>query len=128
MSNGMEAIPSNWHEQIINLVAERIVVTDREGRIIYINEAYCEFLGTTVEEAVNRPVQDVIENTRMHIVAKTGIKELAALHPINGSEMIANRYPLIVDGKLVGALGTVMFRSPDEWRIYKTKIQHPVDR
>jgi transcriptional regulator with PAS, ATPase and Fis domain len=127
MNSKMEAIPVDWHEQIINLLAERIVVTDREGRIIYINEAYCEFLGTTVEEAVNRPVQDVIENTRMHIVAKTGIKELAALHPINGSEMIANRYPLIVDGKLVGALGTVMFRSPDEWRMYKTKIQHLVE-
>jgi transcriptional regulator with PAS, ATPase and Fis domain len=127
MNSKMEAIPADWHEQIINLLAERIVVTDREGRIIYINEAYCEFLGTTVEEAVNRPVQDVIENTRMHIVAKTGIKELAALHPINGSEMIANRYPLIVDGKLVGALGTVMFRSPDEWRMYKTKIQHLVE-
>ena len=127
MSNGMEAIPSNWHEQIINLVAERIVVTDREGTIIYINEAYCEFLGTTVEEAINRPVQDIIENTRMHIVAKTGKKELAALHPINGSEMIANRFPLIVDGELVGALGTVMFRSPEEWRMYKTKIQHLVE-
>ena len=127
MSNGMEAIPSNWHEQIINLVAERIVVTDREGTIIYINEAYCEFLGTTVEEAINRPVQDIIENTRMHIVAKTGKKELAALHPINGSEMIANRFPLIVDGELVGALGTVMFRSPEEWKMYKTKIQHLVE-
>ncbi|PFN99379.1 sigma-54-dependent Fis family transcriptional regulator [Bacillus sp. AFS076308] len=127
MTRGMEAIPTNWHEQIINLLAERIVVTDREGTIIYINEAYCEFLGTTVEEAINRPVQDVIENSRMHIVAKTGKKELAALHPINGSEMIANRYPLFVDGKLVGALGTVMFRSPEEWRMYKTKIQHLVE-
>ncbi|MEH7093761.1 sigma-54 interaction domain-containing protein [Neobacillus vireti] len=127
MNSKMEAIPADWHEQIINLLAERIVVTDREGIILYINKAYCEFLGTTVKEAINRPVQDVIENTRMHIVAKTGKKELAALHPINGSEMIANRYPLIVDGKLVGALGTVMFRSPEEWRMYKTKIQHLVE-
>ncbi|MBM7654359.1 sigma-54 interaction domain-containing protein [Neobacillus cucumis] len=127
MKKGMEAIPSNWHEQIINLLGERIVVTDRKGTILYINEAYCEFLGTTVEEATNRPVQEVIENTRMHIVANTGKKELAALHPINGSEMIANRYPLTVDGELVGALGTVMFRSPEEWRMYKSKIQHLVE-
>ncbi|WP_160724327.1 sigma-54 interaction domain-containing protein [Bacillus sp. USDA818B3_A] len=127
MNSGMEAIPVDWYEQIINLLAERIVVTDREGTIIYINEAYCEFLGTTVEEALSRPVQDVIENSRMHIVAKTGHKELDSLHPINGSEMIANRYPLVVDGKLVGALGTVMFRSPEEWRMYKTKIQHLVE-
>ena len=124
MNLGMGAIPHNWHEQIINLLAERIVVVDRDGIILYINEAYCEFLGTTVEEAINRPVQDVIENTRMHIIAKTGQKELAAVHPINGSEMVANRFPLIVDGEIVGALGTVMFRNPEEWRMYKTKIQN----
>lgn len=127
MYRGFENIPYNWHEQIINLLAERIVVVDREGIILYINEAYCDFLGTTVEEALNRPVEEVIENTRMHIVANTGQKELASLHPINGSEMIANRYPLIVDGERVGALGTVMFRTPEEWRMYKTKIQRLVE-
>lgn len=127
MYRGLTGIPNNWHEQIINLLAERIVIVDHEGIILYINEAYCEFLGTTVQEAVHRHVQDVIENTRMHIVAKTGQKELAALHPINGSEMIANRFPIIEEGKIVGAVGTVMFRSPEEWRMYRTKIQGLVE-
>jgi len=127
MFEGFEGIPVNWHKQIINLLAERIVVVDHKGIILYINEAYCEFLGTTVKDAVHRPVQDVIENSRMHIVAKTGQKELAALHPINGSEMIANRFPIIEDGKIVGAVGTVMFRTPDEWQMYKTKIQGLVE-
>ncbi|MBV7506132.1 sigma 54-interacting transcriptional regulator [Bacillus sp. sid0103] len=127
MFEGLEGIPVNWHKQIINLLAERIVVVDHNGIILYINEAYCEFLGTTVKDAIHRPVQDVIENTRMHIVAKTGQKELAALHPINDSEMIANRFPIMEDGKVVGAVGTVMFRTPEEWRMYKTKIQGLVE-
>lgn len=124
---GFDEIPYDWHEQIINLLSERIVVVDHDGIICYINEAYCDFLGTTVENAIRRPVQEVIENTRMHIVAKTGQKELANIHSINGSEMIANRYPLVVEGKVVGALGTVMFRSPEEWRMYKSKIQHLIE-
>ncbi|MEH7480047.1 sigma 54-interacting transcriptional regulator [Neobacillus drentensis] len=127
MYQGFEKIPQNWHEQMIHLLAERIIVVDDNGIILYINEAYCQFLGTTIKDAINRPVQDVIENTRMHIVAKTGQKELAALHPINGSEMIANRFPIIEDGKIVGAVGTVMFRSPEEWRMYRTKIQGLVE-
>jgi transcriptional regulator with PAS, ATPase and Fis domain len=127
MYQGFENIPCHWHEQIIHLLAERIVVVDRDGIILYINEAYCEFLGTTVEQATLKHVEDVIENTRMHIVAKTGRAELAAIHPINGSEMIANRYPLMINGELVGALGTVMFRSPEEWQMYKSKIQHLVE-
>jgi transcriptional regulator with PAS, ATPase and Fis domain len=124
MNLGMVEIPNNWLEEIINLSAERIVVVNREGIICYINSAYCDFIGTTIESALGKPVQDVIENTRMHIVAKTGQKELAALQPIHGTEMIANRYPLIVNGELVGALGTVIFRNPDELRLYKNKIEH----
>ncbi|KAB2334534.1 PAS domain S-box protein [Cytobacillus depressus] len=123
MNLGISTIPYKWLEEIINLSAERIVVVDREGMIRYINSAYCEFLGTTVKNALDRNVQEVIENTRMHIVAKTGQTEFASVQSINGSEMIANRFPLIVDGELVGALGTVTFRNPEEWLAYKSKIQ-----
>jgi PAS domain S-box-containing protein len=98
VARGFERVPYSWHEQIINLLAERVVIVDREGIILYINEPYCEFIGTTVEKALGRPVQDIIENSRMHIVAKTGETDLAAVQPINGSEMIANRIPLYENG------------------------------
>lgn len=125
--NGLAHIPYNWLEEIINLAAERIVLVDRNGIIQYINSGYCEFIGTTMESAIGKHVQDVIENTRMHIVAQTGHADLAAVQSINGSDMIANRFPLIVDGELVGAVGTVMFRNPEEWRHYQTKIQALVE-
>ena len=127
MTIGIEEIPKKWLEEMINQLAEHIVVVDREGTIRYINSAYCEFLGTTANHSVGQPVQKIIENTRLHIVSQTGKAELAAFQPINGSEMIANRYPLIIDGELVGAIGTVMFRNPDELRMYKDKIEHLVD-
>jgi transcriptional regulator with PAS, ATPase and Fis domain len=127
VSQGFAGVPNNWNEQIINLLAERVVIVDRNGIIIYINDGYCDFIGTTVEEAINRPVQDVIENSRMHIVVQTGQKELAALQSINGSEMIANRFPLFENGEIVGAVGSVMFRNPEEWQMYKTKIQNLVE-
>ncbi|MEH7335010.1 sigma 54-interacting transcriptional regulator [Neobacillus drentensis] len=127
MKVGIEQIPHNWLEEVINLAAERIVIVDSQGIIKYINAAYCEFIGTTVENAIGKHVNEVIENTRMHIVAKTGQAELAAVQRINGSEMIANRFPLVVEGELVGALGTVMFRNPEEWRQYQSKIQSLVE-
>ncbi|WP_108669970.1 sigma-54 interaction domain-containing protein [Peribacillus acanthi] len=120
---GIDNIPYKWLQEIINLTAERIVIVDRNGIIIYINSTYCEFLGTIVEQAMGRHVKDVIENTRMHIVATTGQAEPASVQSINGSEMIANRFPLIVDGELVGAVGTVMFRTPEDWWDYQRKIE-----
>ncbi|MBS4172005.1 sigma 54-interacting transcriptional regulator [Bacillus sp. FJAT-49736] len=123
MNLGIGRLPFKWLDEIINLAAERIVVVDRDGIIRYINSAYCEFLGTTVEDATDKPVQDIIENSRMHIVARTGQAELAAVQPINDSEMIANRYPLYIEEELVGAVGTVMFKNPQEWWEYSKKIQ-----
>ncbi len=127
MKLGIDALPYEWIKEIINIVAERIVVVDREGIIHHINTAYCEFLGTTVEEALGKHVQEVIENTRMHLVVKTGQAEVASVQPINGSEMIANRYPLYVNNELVGAVGTVTFRNPQEWVDYLKKLQPLLD-
>lgn len=124
---GIDEIPYNWLEEIINLSAERIVVVDKDGVICYINEAYCEFLGINAENAIRRPVQEVIENTRMHIVVKTGQPEIAAVQDIKSSKMVANRFPLIVNGELVGAVGTVMFSNPEELHVYKSKIQEMAD-
>lgn len=127
MNLGIGRLPFKWLDEIVNLAAERIVVVDRDGIIRYINPAYCEFLGTTIEKATDQPVQDIIENSRMHIVAKTGQAELAAIQPINNSEMIANRYPLYIEEELVGAVGTVMFKNPQEWWEYSKKIQPILD-
>ncbi|QQZ08263.1 sigma-54 interaction domain-containing protein [Heyndrickxia vini] len=123
MQFGFDYLPYKWLEEIINLAAERIVVVDSKGLIRYINSGYCEFLGIKAEEAINQPVQNIIENSRMHIVAKSGQAELSAIQPIKGGEMIANRYPLFVEGELVGAVGTVLFRTQQEWWDYSKKIQ-----
>lgn len=120
---GIDQIPRQWVEEILNLSGKRVVVVDREGIIRYINAGYCQFFGITPEDALGRPVQEVIENTRMHIVVKTGKPELAALQPVNGSEMIANRFPIIIDNELVGAFGTVMFGNPDEIHSSKEQIE-----
>jgi len=127
VSRAFDGVPISWHEQIINLLAERVVIIDDNGMILYINEGYCQFIGKTMEKAIGQPVQDVIENSRMHRVVKTGKAELAAVQKINGSEMIANRFPIFEDGKVVGAVGNVMFRNPEEWRMYRTKIQNLVE-
>lgn len=120
-------LPYPWMEEILNIAAEWIVVVDREGLIRYINPAYCEFLKTSQEEAFGKPVDEVIENTRLPVVMKTLQPEIGEIHPIQGSEMIANRYPLYLDGELVGAVGTVIYRNPKEWRDFSRKIQPLID-
>ncbi|WP_173918246.1 sigma-54-dependent Fis family transcriptional regulator [Halobacillus sp. Marseille-Q1614] len=92
-----------------------IVIVDKKGYISYMNEGYCEFLKVDKAAVKGKHVTDVINNTRMHIVAETGKEEMADIQYIRGNYMIANRVPLRSEGKLVGALGMVLFRDTEEW-------------
>lgn len=111
-------------EAVINNAYEWIVVVDEHGKIIYMNKNYCEFLGKKQEEVIGKHVTEVIENTRMHIVVRTGKEEIADLHYIKGNYMIANRIPIVDDGKVIGAVGTVIFRDTNEWKRMNTHIRH----
>ncbi len=115
MNTKLLHIPADIIETIVENAFEWLVVVDREGRIIYINHNYCEFLEVNREETIGRHVTQVIENTRMHIVAKTGKEELADLQYIKGNYMIANRIPIIKNGEVIAAFGTVFFRDTQEW-------------
>lgn len=84
-------------DEIFERAYECIVVTDPHGYIWMMNKTYRDFIG--VEDVVGKHVTDVIENTRMHIVGKTGKAEIAEIQRINGREMIANRVPIYKNGK-----------------------------
>ncbi|UYZ21126.1 sigma-54 interaction domain-containing protein [Mesobacillus jeotgali] len=115
MNTKLLHIPADIIETIVENAFEWLVVVDREGGIIYINHNYCEFLEVNREETIGRHVTEVIENTRMHIVAQTGKEELADLQFIKGNYMIANRVPIIKNGEVIAAFGTVFFRDTQEW-------------
>ncbi|NKE08156.1 sigma-54 interaction domain-containing protein [Mesobacillus selenatarsenatis] len=115
MNTKLLHIPADIIETIVENAFEWLVVVDREGKIIYINHNYCEFLEVNREETIGKHVTQVIENTRMHIVAQTGKEELADLQFIKGNYMIANRVPIIKNGEVIAAFGTVFFRDTQEW-------------
>lgn len=89
-----------------------MVVTDQNGKILLMNRSYREFLG--VQDVIGRPVTEVIENTRMHIVGQRGVPEIASIQQIKGQSMIAHRIPIIDDGKVIAVLGTVLFQDVKE--------------
>ncbi len=110
-------------ETIIDNAYEWLVVVDKDGIIDFMNKTYCEFLDVDSSYVVGMHVTDVIENTRMHIVAKSGKIELADLQYIRGNYMIANRVPLYYENELIGAVGTVIFRDTEQWKQMNTHIK-----
>ena len=104
--------------EILNTAIETaydgMVIIDKQGIITMISKAYTEFLGIDREDAIGNHVTKVIENTRMPIVLETGREEVAQLHKIKGSYMIASRIPIIKNGEIIGVVGKVIFRNVKE--------------
>ncbi len=107
----------------LNAMEEWVLVVDAEARVCFINRPYARFVGVNPDKVVGQPVTQVIENTRMHIAVQTGIAERASLHEIKGNQMIANRYPIRHQGKVIGAVGTVLFHDTHEWQKINAHIR-----
>ncbi len=114
------------HHNILWNVLERafegVVVTNPAGKIIFMNQTYQNFLG--VSNVINRDVTEVIENTRMHIVAQTGRAELSSLQRIKGNDMIAHRIPVFHNTELIAVVGTVVFQDVRELKSLIATIEH----
>lgn len=104
----------NVLEAILNSAYEGVVVVDENGIITMFNDAYCRFLNVKQEDVVGKHVTDAIENTRMHVVLKTGKAEIRHIQRIHGHDMICDRIPIKEDGKITGAVGKVLFRDVSE--------------
>lgn len=110
------------YQDIIDNIYFGIIVVDAEGKVVLFNRTYEEFLGIKREEVIGKHVTEVIENTRMHIVVKTGKPEIGWRQRIKGQDMIVQRIPIKIDGQIVGAVGQVMFRDIEEVRELASRL------
>jgi len=87
-------------------------IVDKDGKIVEWN--YEKLFDIKEEETIGKHVTECLENTRLHIVVKTGKKELYQLQEIGGVHVIANRIPIEFEGEIIGAAGTVVFKDTKE--------------
>lgn len=107
----------------LDALNEWVVVVDELAKILFINRPYAHFLGIKREECYGCNVVDIIENTRMHFVIENGQEELSKLQEVRGRHMIANRYPIYQAGKVIGAIGFVLYHDTHAWRQMNTQIK-----
>ncbi len=100
-----------FYETILDSIRNGVMITDRRGKVIFFSKAYGEFLGIKPEEILGKHCTEVIENTRMHIVAETGVPEINDAQSIRGQEMVVQRIPIRIDGQGLFVFGQVMFKD-----------------
>ncbi len=88
---------------------EGLVIIDGNGIIKYFSKNNEKVFNISREEALGKHVTEVIPNTRLHIVAKTGRAEIGDTMMIGGEKKVVGRFPVKSDGITIGAAGKVLF-------------------
>lgn len=93
---------------------EAITVVDNAGTLRYISPIHEKFFGLRHGEGAGRPVTEVIENTRLQEVVRTGKGEIGQVQEMNGVTRVVTRTPIFDHHRhCVGAIGQVMFKGPE---------------
>ncbi len=98
--------------------SEGMLLVDRAGRVVWINDQYRRFLPALGFEResdfVGHPVSAVVQNTQMHKVLETGKPILIDLLTNKAGTFVVSRIPLRDEaGEVIGVLGIVLFDHPE---------------
>ena len=88
-----------------------VIICDTDGKIVYINRTYARFLEIDIENCLGKHATEIVSNSRLHIVAKTGISEINYPHQFKDSGFIVHRIPLRENGRVIAVVGMVLFDS-----------------
>lgn len=103
---GMQSLLEMFDES-----CEGTLAVDDQGRIAWINDKYVAFLGLkNADEALGRPVEEVIPSSRMREVVQNGRPILLDIMMIRDQPLVVMRIPIKDEhGAVVGALGFALY-------------------
>lgn len=101
---------------------DAMAVVDARERLAFISPVHEKFFGLQSGEAIGKNVRDVIENTRLHLAVRTGIAEVGQVHKMKGKDRVVSRHPIRRDGEIVGAIGRIMFKGPQQLEAMTRRI------
>lgn len=91
-------------DKILDNTSNAIIAINLQGQIIFANRSVFEILDIPVQDIKGHHINAYFPGTRLLQVIENGIAELGQRITIHQTVLLSNRSPLIVDGKLVGAV------------------------
>ncbi|WP_457577780.1 ATP-binding protein [Desulfomarina sp.] len=105
----------------LETIREGVLAVDGVGRITTINQAAFETLGIDKDEGIiGRFITEILPGTRIPEVLRTGESQLDSEFMVGDKEIIANRIPIVSNGRITGVVSS--FRNKDELDILARKF------
>lgn len=109
-------------EVVLNTAYDGLIVVNKQGVVTMTNQAFSSFFDQKPEDMIGKPITEVYDNPKFTEVLETAQPVHGYIHDLNGHEIIASRVPIIQDGKIVGALGKVVFKDVNELYALTKKV------
>lgn len=104
------------------------LATDRSGTIVWINERYCQLLGSDATHLIGRAVASVIPGTRLPDVLATGRPVMLDVMQHGGQEWLVSRFPVFdPTGVVIGAFGFVLNQPHNDSTVKRARVSASTD-
>ncbi|MTJ81374.1 MAG: PAS domain-containing protein [Telmatospirillum sp.] len=104
------------YERALNATADGFLIVGRDGNIIEINKAYCDYFGIDREETIGKNIYSVISNSKMITIMDENLTEVDVMHTFpdgltaTGEKLVAvSRMPVVEAGETIASVAYVKF-------------------
>ncbi|WP_421378145.1 sigma 54-interacting transcriptional regulator [Bacillus salacetis] len=101
-------------ETTLDHAYDGILMTDESNKITMVSPPLLELFDLEKKGVLNRDVDQILPQLKLKHVFTTETAEISDFHEQNGIRYIVHRIPIKKDGKVIGAIGKVMFRQLNE--------------
>lgn len=98
---------SHEYDTIINSTHNMIISVDENGMIKVCNLSMARFLGVNGMDMIGKNILEILPNSDLVNVVKTGKEEPLKQIELNGHFLISNRSPIVKDDKIIGAVAVL---------------------
>lgn len=108
-------------ELILDSTHDAMIAVNKKGIITVFNKAAGVLTGRDSEIAVGKPIEEIVENTRLLFILKTGISELNQQQQLGDTVIVTNRMPVKNEkDEIIGAIA--VFRDISEVLVLAEEI------
>lgn len=92
---------------VLASIKQGILICNKEGKIIYFNDAYSKFIGKKLEEVAGMPINKLRPGAQVPLVLKKGKKKENIFRKEGNQEYYTNIYPILENEVLTGTISIV---------------------
>ncbi len=108
-------------ELILDSTHDAMIAVNKKGIITVFNKAAGVLTGRDSEIAIGKPIEEMVENTRLLFILKTGISELNQQQQLGDTVIVTNRMPVKNEkDEIIGAIA--VFRDISEVLVLAEEI------